>query len=51
MEKMEALLWATLKMAKEGDSEALVSLEVENRLRKEKGQPTIEEALAEIAVR
>ena len=43
MDKMSAMLWlATIRRAKKGDKEQLQHLMEENKLRKEKGLPTVE---------
>ncbi|MGN0092439.1 MAG: hypothetical protein ACI35M_05160 [Alistipes sp.] len=52
MDKLEAIYWAvTIQEAKEGSEAAKEALRVENQLRAEKGQPTVEEALKAVADR
>lgn len=50
MEQNEARLWLiTVVRALKGDQEAKEMLRVENQLRAEKGQPTVEEELKAMA--
>ena len=49
MDEMEVMYWVTtLKMAKNGDEEAMKLLREENQMRIDKGQMTVQEELEEI---
>ena len=49
MDEMEVMYWVTtLKMAKNGDEEAVKLLREENQMRIDKGQMTVQEELQEI---
>ena len=49
MDKMEAYLLTALKLqANKGNKEAAAMIEAEDKIRKEKGLPTIQEELAQM---
>lgn len=50
MSQMEVLMWlSVIKMAKEGNSEAMNHLQAENKIRQEQNRPTVEQELQMIA--
>ena len=50
MSPMEVLMWLSIiKTAKEGNSEAMNHLQVENKIRQEQNRPSVEEELQAIA--
>ena len=50
MDNLTAIHWLSIvKMAKQGNEEAMETLRQENELRAENGLPTVQEELAEMA--
>lgn len=50
MSQMEVLMWlSVIKMAKEGNLEAMNHLQAENKIRQEQSRPTVEQELQMIA--
>lgn len=52
MSQMEVLMWlSAIKLAKEGNSEAMNHLQAENKIRQEQNRPSVEQELQMIAER
>lgn len=52
MEYKEAMYWlATIEQAHKGNQEAQISLNAENRIRKEQGRKTVEQEIDEIVAK
>lgn len=50
MSQMEVLMWlSVIKMAKEGNPEAMNHLQAENKIRQEQSRPSVEQELQMIA--
>ena len=50
MSQMEVLMWlSVIKMAKEGNPEAMNHLQAENKIRQEQSRPSVEQELRMIA--
>ena len=50
MSQMEVLMWlSVIKMAKEGNLEAMNHLQAENKIRQEQSRPSVEQELQMIA--